>query len=326
VTEIEIPDPTSPESAEDAPAQKISPYRSLFVPLVVVPAMIVMVLVLVYALFGALAGSEDTPSQNLDRLLNGGFNERQQAAFNLVRQVLEERRADGQGRESDWDIDASFLPKLRSARAALGELEEPSDVPIPLVLSSLLAQLGDSEGVGQLCALTALSEKLDPQGQYRVYAAWTLGAIGKELSGPDRDRAGETLIALFDHPDPALVLVATAGLQNLPSEEATAALTGMLGSRSLEQRGTAALSLASLGDPAGQGVLTELLALESYAGEREGAPLKWPPKQVSESRSKALEALRRLDLAPDRVVLEGWAEDDPDPNIRAAARKLLSEI
>ena len=88
VTEIEIrdPDPSDPGSpATPAMPAGESPYKNLLVPLVVVPALIVMVLVLVFVLFGAVAGKEDSPRENLDRLLHGGFNERKQAAFNLVR-------------------------------------------------------------------------------------------------------------------------------------------------------------------------------------------------------------------------------------------------
>ena len=331
MSEIEIPDPTpgepGPETAVPAdPPESQGPYRNLLVPLVVVPAMIVMVLVLIFVLFGAIAGDEDSPRQNLDRLLSGGFNERQQAAFNLVRQVLEYRRADAEGAAPEWDIDASFLPDLRAAREGVGKLEDPGDIPIPLVLSSLLAQLGDSQGVSQLAEMTALSAALDPDGQYRLYAAWTLGAIGRELQPRDRAHAAETLIGLLESDDAGLVLVATAGLQNLPSAETTAALSGMLQSRVLEQRGTAALSLAALGDVAGAEVLREMLLPETYAAERSEEPTKWPPLRVSESRSKALEALVELGLAPSRKDLERWADEDADPNMRAAARKLLETI
>jgi len=325
VTEIEVrdPDPTepgalvgtsAPAAAEPGPE---SPYKNLLVPLVVVPALIVMVLVLVFVLFGAIAGKEDSPRENLDRLLHGGFNERKQAAFNLVRQVLEFRRASAQGTPPEWEIDASFLPELRAARGEVDEPRSPKDVPIPLVLSSLLAQLGEPEGVEQLAALTTLADELDPEREYRMYAAMTLGAIGPELDGPTRELAARALIRLLDSPDGALVLVAIAGLQTLPSPDTIPALQRMLTSRALEQRASSALSLAVLGDPAARAVLMEMLEREPYEEERASDPHKWSPQRVSESRCKALAALRALD-ALDPGELRRLAEDD-DPNVRRAA-------
>lgn len=316
MTEIEIrdPDTDAPSPAEPAPE---SPYKNLLVPLVVVPALIVMVLVLVFVFFGAVAGKEDSPRENLDRLLNGGFNERKQAAFNLVRQVLDYRRASAQGDVPEWEIDASFLPELRAAREQVEELRSSKDVPIPLVLSSLLAQLGEAEGVEQLAAMTELADELDPEHEYRMYAAMTLGAIGPELADHERELAAGALIRLLESPDDGLVLVAIAGLQTLPSPETVPALRGMLASSALEQRASAALSLARLGEQAARGVLEEMLELAPYDEERRADPRKWPERRVSESRCKALEALRALGVL-GKEDLERLAED-PDPDVRRAA-------
>ena len=328
VLELEVPDPgTLPgesPGAEAPPAEEESPYRNLLVPLVVVPALIVMVLVLIFVMFGAIAGEEDSPRENLDRLLNGGFNERQQAAFTLVRQVLDHEHARREGREPEWDIDASFLPELKAARETFGDPDEPGEVTTALVLSSLLAQLGEPDGVYQLIDLTQLPAELDPEGETRMSAAWTLGAIGDELEEAERRLSARALIELLGHEDAGLALAAAAGLQNLPSEGTTAALTGLLGHASLEMRGTAALSLAHLGEAAGAEVLASMTGPEPYEAERASAPAKWPPKRVSESRIKALAALGSLGLPPEAAVLEALAEDDPDGNVRAAARELLA--
>jgi hypothetical protein len=282
-----------------------------------VPALIVMVLVLVFVLFGAVAGEEDSPRENLDRLLHGGFNERKQAAFNLVRQVLEFRRARAEGATSEWEIDESFLPELRAARAEVGELRSARDVPIPLVLSSLLAQLGDPAGVQELADMTSLADELDPEREYRMYAAMTLGALGPELAGPECELAARALITLLDGPDDGLVLVAIAGLQTLPSPATIPALEGMLASRALEQRASAALSLAALGVPSGRAVLEEMLALRPYDEERAADQRRWPPARVSESRCKALAALRALGALGDDDLRR--LSEDSDPSVRRAA-------
>jgi hypothetical protein len=323
VTEIEIRDPDPPEgSAAPAPGPE-SPYRNLLVPLVVVPALIVMVLVLVFVLFGAVAGEEDSPRQNLDRLLNGGFNERKQAAFNLVRQVIDYRKASRDGGQPEWEIDATFLPALREARAQVAGLESSKDVAIPLVLSSLLAQLGEPEGVAQLAELLALPDELDPEGEYRMYSAVTLGSLGPQLAAPEREVAARALIGLLSNPDPAMVLVAIAALQTLPSEGTVPALAGLLTSQVLEQRGTAALSLAALGDASGRGVLEEMLLPAPYEAERAADERKWPPQRVSESRCKALAALAALGTLPEEAELRALANTDSDAAFRTLAMQLV---
>jgi hypothetical protein len=205
VTEIEIRDPEGSAASTGEPE---SPYRNLLVPLVVVPALIVMVLVAIGTFVMVAVGSEDSPSENLKRLLDGGANERRQAAFALARQVMIFQEARAEGREPEWEIDASFLPELEAARLSLGPIEEPKDVARPFVLSSLMAQLGDPEGVAQLAELTALPDELDPEGEYRSYAALNLAVLGPEMAPPERALATRTLIDLTDSEDAGLALLA----------------------------------------------------------------------------------------------------------------------
>src|SRR6476619_1565875 len=94
-----------------------SPYKNLFVPLVIVPAMIVIVLVLVALFFGWIQGREASLVENLDRVVTGGAGERTQAAFSMVVQLAENQEAKNSGKPLPWPLDASFLPKLRDAWA-----------------------------------------------------------------------------------------------------------------------------------------------------------------------------------------------------------------
>ena len=324
MTEIEIPDPEPQHAGASSPAPA-GPYRNLLVPLVVVPALIIMVLVLVFTLFGAIAGDEDSPRDNLEDLLHGGFNERQQAAFGLVRQILEVPRARSEGREPEWGIDESFLPQLRAARETLGAIHDPGDVRYAFVLSGLMAHLGDPEGVHQLIEVTRLSDALDPDGDFRVNATFTLGAIGRELAEPERLAAARALIALLDAPDQGLVLAAAAALQNLPAPDTVPALLGVLASRRADQRLQAALSLVRLGDVGGADVLREMVHREPYRAEHAEAPARWPARLMAESRRKAVEGLLALGQPPERTQLERWAEEDPDPGMREIARRLLAD-
>ena len=339
-TEIEIPDepqrpggsggpgtPGAPgPSGEPGGEEPESPYRNLLVPLVVVPALIVMVLVLVGVLFGTIAGSEATPQENLARLLSGGANERTQASFNLVRQVLEDLEARQKGEPEEWDLDATFLPQLRAAYAGCDELKSEEDVLTPLCLAMLMTRLGDPEGVGHLVELTRLDEALDPGAEYRFRALSVLGGVADGLEPAVRQRAARVLIEHLEGDDPGLSTVSASALGSYPGEETLAALRGALGAADLQVRGTAALSLARLEDPACVGVLEELLTPAAYASERSASAQRWTrPELVSESRRKALAALVELGQGPDRAELTRLSEEDDDLLLRDLARKLLRD-
>lgn len=326
--ELEIPDgPLSPgspgSSAEDGASEEEGGYRNMIVPLVVVPAMIVMVAVLIAVLFGMLSGDVRSPAENLERVLNGGANERTQAAFELVRQVLDFETAKTEGREPEWDIDPSFLEDLRRARAGLAEPETEGDLWVPFVLSSLMAQLGDADGVHQLLEMTRLPQKLDPDFRFGQDALFILGAVGDELSDPLKREVGARMIELTRGEDEGVALLAAAALQRLPSAETDAALADLLGARRLDLRLQAALSLAELGSDRGREVLLEALGTEPYERERAGDERRWAAATVSTARLKALRALKSLGVALP-AELRAALEADGDPNLRSAVLELTT--
>ena len=87
--------PESEPGPEETQVGAPRPYSNLWVPLIIVPAAVIGVMLLVFVFFSAITGAEATPEENLRRMVQGGANERQQAAFNLVRQL----RASAEGRE-----------------------------------------------------------------------------------------------------------------------------------------------------------------------------------------------------------------------------------
>jgi hypothetical protein len=296
------------------------------VPLVVVPALIVMVLVLVFTAFGAIAGHEASPRENVERLLSGGFNERQQAAFGLVRQVVENWQARADGRDPEWEIEPDLIPELRRAWEQNREMEDPGDVPIPLALTVILARLGDEEASVRLGEMTGLGAALDPDGTYRMNAAFALGSMGERMSAGQRSTAARALLHLLDDPDVGMRLSGVCALQSLPAPETIPALQRMLSESSLQVRGCAALSLARLGDESGVPVLREMLSAEAYREERERDSRLWAKERfISDSRKKALSALVELGHPPDRAALERMAEGDEDASVRELARDLLAE-
>jgi len=304
--------PTPPEAS----AAGNSPYRNLFVPLVVVPAAIVGSIVLVCLFFGAISGREASLAENLDRVVHGGQNDRKQAAFNMVRQIAENRQAKVEGHDLPWPLEADFPSKLRRA----WEGSAPSEPEIRLVLASLLAQIDDPEGVPNLVALLDTSDKDDPDGSIRFNALANLGALG------DPRAEMPAIRVLQSGADPGLRAVAAVALQRIPGEAGREALKGALAESAFEVRANAALALATRGDPAGVSVLRDLIEKETYDAERGRDAAKFAEaRRVSESRVAAIEGLARLRRPEDRAALEGLADKESDLAVREAAMRALQD-
>ncbi|MCZ6596509.1 MAG: HEAT repeat domain-containing protein [Planctomycetota bacterium] len=290
------------------------------VPLVVTPALIVAVFVGISVLFGGLAGDVASPAENLDRMLHGTSNERDQASLVLVQQVFDHIMARQEGRESEWKIDDSFLPDLRRTWEETAE----EDVLRRYVLAVILVQLGDDTGVARLGFILDLSEDLDPGGELRFGVLLCLGALGPDLHVEQREQAAQRAIPFLRNEDAGLRSAAAIALQTLPTPETVPALQAALIDGSLAVRGNAAISLSHLGDGAGVDVLHDLLDPATYAAERGLDPALWTrAEDVSRSRVKAVEALARLGRPEDLERLREIAAGDPDLNVREAALHAL---
>lgn len=302
---IEIPDGPPDDTA---PAE--GPYRNLWVPLIVIPAGIVITVVLVFALFGSLSGHERSLAENLELVVRGGKNERDQALMNLSIQAAENHAALFEGREPPWPMEQGFPARVR---AAVDEIDPDEHAP-RLVLGILLATVGDEAGVPLLLEAAAAGDDEDPDRSLRFQAIQNLGLIGD-------GRATPAVIAFLDHEDEGLRTVAAWALSNLPGEGVRPALRGALEDPSLEVRGTAALSLARLDppDPEAARVLRDLLDPQTYAAEHARDSGKYAQARlVSELRVRAVRALAHLGLEEDRARLQELA-DDPDVAVREAA-------
>lgn len=334
---IEVPDPDPPQGGEAAPSE--SPYRNLFVPLVVVPFMVVGVLVGVFVFFGAVSGSEASIEENLAQLSSGGSNESKQAAMSLVAQAVENRRALESGQAAPWPTPADFEARLEQAwesigddplqgykRLAVAQLAALYKLPGALEKLDAILSLPDSSGSnpeysGALFKLRAAVSGVDPadhDGQLRLYAM-----VG--LTWLDDPRAAERVLPHLSDPDPFIRQAVIGVLQHLPGPQTTAALVGLLDDPALEARGQAAISLSHLGDPSGAVVLRELVEPAAYEEAHRAEPRKFAaPQHVRSSRVKAVEALGRLALAEDRALLERLAAQEPDTLVREAALRALA--
>ena len=120
-----------------------APYQNLFVPLVVVPFLVVGVLVLVFLFFGAIRGEDASLERNLEALVHGGTNERQQAAMNLSVQLVENREARGKGQEPPWPTGPDFLERLQGSWESLADEENQTCAwPSPWRCSSTATRSG----------------------------------------------------------------------------------------------------------------------------------------------------------------------------------------
>jgi HEAT repeat protein len=308
--QIEIPDEANGAGEPDQ-----TPYGNLWVPLVVVPAVIVMVIVVVFALFGSLVGGEKSLAENLNTVMAGGKNERDQALFGLMRQISENQRAANNGKEPPWPMASDFPQRVRDAADQVG----PEDHEVRLALGILLAGL-DPSGVEMLVEMLALGDSQDPGGALRFKAIHNLGLVGD-------GRATGPVVAFLNSPDEGLRVVAAGALANLPGDEARAALREALGDASLDVRGTAAMALTLLDppDPAAGPVLMDLTQVTIFEAVRSESPAKYTrSRDISRFRIQALGALSRLGREADWARIEALRED-PDANVVDAVLRLLDQ-
>jgi HEAT repeat protein len=282
----------------------------------VIPALIVMVPVLIVMLFGGIGGSTKSVEEYLDEIENGGKNERQQALFGLTRQLLDwASQGEPESAQPDGIDLAEIMPRLELAWARVRE-DEPE---VRFVLAATFALLEQPEGVPRLAEVLSLSDAEDPDGQLRYQALYILGARGDPA-------AFEAVRPYVRHTDPGLRAFAVIALQRMPLELVRETLVEALGDEDLIVRGNAAIALARLGDPAGASVLVALLDPATYAEERERDRRRFAKADfVAQQRLAVLEALGRLRRPQDLERVRTLARDDPDLNVRSAAKALESE-
>lgn len=300
----------SPASAGEAK----TPYKSLWIPLVIVPGAIVATILVVFVMFGSIAGEEKSLEQNLQTVVSGGANERDQAVFAMVRQLEQNRIAKLRGEELPWAVGSEFVDDLRSTWDRL----PPDDLDARLVVATTLSQLDDSEGVARLLTLLDAQEDQDPDGQLRFHALAHLGASGDLEARPG-------LLAFMDSEDAGLRGIAVIGLQSMPGEESLVALSKALTDTEFEIRANAALGLSHLGDARGASLLIEMLDPETYAAINRLQEAKFArAESVSQSRAAAVLGLGDLHRPADLPILKELADGEEDLLVREAAMRVVA--
>jgi HEAT repeat protein len=296
---------TDPEPQEQAPE---TPYGNLWVPLIVIPFLVVGVIVLVYAFFGGIAGTDATMRENLARLVEGGPNERGQAATSLAAQIVANFEAQARDQKQPYEPGPGFDQQLQGAWERLGEKGNPN---LRLVIAQAMALRNGPDAVGKLTSFLGLPESEDPRGEVRHAALFTLGQIADPAAAPE-------VIPFLNHELEELRIIAASALQRMPSPQTNEALRSLLGDPSLKIRGTAALSLSILGDDAGVDVLRDMLDPDSYAA------LQGTEAELQMDRVLALRGLGRLGFESDRREVERMKAEEADPVVREAAMRALA--
>lgn len=307
-TRVQIAD----EPGGQTPDSGTSPYQNLWVPLVLVPAGIVMAIVVIVALFGNLAGDERSPLENLELIASGGKNERQQALMALAVQASENQSARNKEEELPHPYPDNFLPRAMEVAADL----DTDDYWTRFALGAFLAGAEESaaaveQGVNELRAL--LKDPEIPDGDVGRIHMQVLINLGLLAQGPDQpaDAALEDLLPFLDHDDPVMRSTAASILTHV--DGARGPLEGALTDSDLSVRAAAAFSLAKLNPPAYScaSVLRSLTAMETYDQARAADRTQFTKGEgISRLRRRALECLALLDRDEDWNHISSLSEDD----------------
>ena len=320
------PDTTTVQIADgpESTGSPDSPYQNLWVPLIVVPAGIVMALVGIFALFGAISTDERSLSENLTLVRHGGANERGQALFSLMRQAAENNVALGEERELPYALDGEFASEVSSA---VEELEQDEHT-VRLALAVLLGTLDDPRGGQLLTSFLSLTDEDDADAKLRIAAIQNLALLaGHNRALVDVDAIFAGAEPLLQHADRGLRGISVSLLGSLGLEAARSPLIAAMGDEDLGVRASAALALARLlpPEPEARAVLLDLVGTESYtAANAEHKARFRRADEVSIYRQWAVAALGHYPEAEAQDALKALLED-PDLRVREAAMLALGQ-
>lgn len=286
-----------------APPQPQPPSRRL-APLLLFPAGVLALLLVIYVLFGLIAG-EGRRSRDYMEAIRLDRRGAWQPAYELSRVIP---REDPTRRDARLTVDLVALfeefrdadPRVRRYLAlSLGELRDPRAV------EALVGALGDADV------------------ETRIYAAWGLGAIGDP-----RGAAG--LLPLLDDPEADLRKVAAYALGSLGAPGVAGRLRPLLNDPVEDVAWNAALALARLGDPAGAPLIARMLDRSYLASVRrpdaDGRPRPLSPAQEEEAMLNALRAASRLGGHAPLETIRLLRDGDPSLRVRQAAFEALARL
>jgi HEAT repeat protein len=291
--------PEDPAAAVRAPGEEEEDVESSFAAdmgrLFLIPALIVGLSVVIFVLFGWIAGERRTAGDYLQEVRHGTTGRKWQAAFELSRVLARDREA---------------LEDPAVASEIVGILQDPATGD-PRVRRYLILAL---EQIGNPATAPAIRESLsDGDVEVRLFAARALGHMGDREAVP-------ALVEMLAAEDPGLRKMALHALGRIGESSAAPAMRARLDDPVEDVRWNAALGLAVLGDPAGSGVIRQMLDpayLEAIPEITDG--------QKIEARLNAVHAAWLLGGPEMRALVEEVGAGDSSLRVRDSALKAVEE-
>jgi HEAT repeat protein len=292
---------------EGPPARQTTPF--LVLQFFVFPLAIVAVAVAVFVVFGLIAGEGKGPREYLAEIRAGGINRRWQAAYELSK-IL-------QARKDPALQDPSFVGEM----IALFEEAAADDPRVRRYLARALGLLADRRAVPALVKVIQPGATND--GETRINSALALGTIGDPTAVPD-------LVRLAGDEDRGVRKAAVFALGAFGAEEALAALVKALEDPADDVRWNAAVALGRRGDVRAGPALLQMMSREHLARVQvdagSGANEGLSAEQTDAAVLEAVRAAAGLDDPEIRRALERLRDDDPNLEVREAARRALAGL
>lgn len=282
--------PVEPESEAKKEKKILIIFRFIFVPLLVVGAVIFIIV-----LFGNLALKEKSVKDYLYDIRSGSKSERWQAAYHLSNLLANPNR----------DYEEQARKQLPEILLIFNETKQ-NDPEIRRYLALTLGRLRDPRAVPAL-----LESANDSDSQTVIWSLWALGAIGDQ-------RATPLLLEKLESSDQGIRVMATYALGVMNDPKAIPALQGHLEDASAEVTWNAAIALARLGDHSGVPLLARMLDRDYL----NGFPNMSEPNK-KELMINAIKAAAKLNDPKLKEQIRKLSTTDPDPGIRNTAIQAL---
>ena len=263
----------------------------------IIPFLIAVFAVLVFAMIKLVVGSPPNLEQALTTISRGSETERWQAAMDLTAMLQSQR---------DLEVGRAFREQL------IFEYERSLFERKPYLRTYLALAMGL---VGDPAFDPYLIESLDTQDQASRLAA--IKALG--LTGSDAGVAA--LVALLQDPEPAIVLESIISLGRLERPEMVPVLLPFLEHSEANMRWDAAIALAKLGDRSGWPIINNLLSRSYYSQFSQVNEL-----EQDRAISVAIAIARQWPDEFFKENLEMLSRNDPNLRIADAALKALRDF
>ena len=287
--EPRLPSDSPPEEDE---TETGTPRRGTALRFFLLPLLVVGTAVVIFLVFNLMTFERRSPADYLQEVRGGTANRRWQAAFELSREVV--RVPAGPERQ---------VLASETLRVFQSLSRRPEDVLVRRYLVLVLGKLQEPEAVAAL-----LSAAKDPDSETRLYAVWALGRIGDRAAVP-------AVLESSVSDDPGARKMAAYVLGRLGDPRAVPRLQVLLEDPVADVRWNAAIALASLGDRSGLATLRSIVDRPSLSRQA-----NLTPDQAEVAMVNALKALGALRDAETLPLLERVAREDPNLQVRQAAR------